>query len=306
MADVELATISNRRIDLVPTLNVSWFSVVCRIIHLAHREDVSENLRVSPNPLDHPLIFFQLTSLALPKGHVPQTVGYFPKDVPSHEPIPPSMHTPASTLLHVPVDVPTSIKRVIDGIDVHWYMTGSLPLILLLNGLSSDDTSTILNELQIPRITKSCWPVLVKSAPENHKLFDSLVPFDVPGKFNDEQPALMQLGISIGLLDHSVKESSLIITHQPRSVKGQKGQRKMPCNEVRAAIEMNPLLYRKFAFLVLLSKYDSLGMVHEPMRIQPTVQEVENLGDLVCVSARENSSASSQSKWSKWLSPHSP
>ena len=111
------------------------------------------------------------------------------------------------------------------------------------------------------------------------------MPFDVLGKFYDEQPALMELGISIGLLDRSVKESSLIITHQPRFVKGQKGQRKMPCNKIRTVIEMNPPLYRKFAFLVLLNKYDLFGMVHEPMLIQPTVQEVENLGDLICVSA---------------------
>ena len=155
---------------------------------------------------------------------------------------------------------------------------------LPLNGLSPEDTSTILNELEFPRINKGCWPLLIKSAPENYKLFDFFVPFDVLGKFYDEQPALMELGISIGLLDRSVKESSLIITQQPRFVKGQKGQRKMPSNEIRTAIEMNPLLYRKFAFLVLLNKYDLFGMVHEPMLIQLTVQEVGNLGDLICVS----------------------
>ena len=285
VADVELAPILDRRIDLVPALNFLWLSVVCPIIHLAHREGLSETIRVFPNPLDHPLIIFQLTSFPLPKGHVPQTVGYFPKDVPSHEPIPPSIHTPASTLFHVRIDVPTSIKREIDGIDMQWNITGSLPLMLLLNGLSPDDTSTILNELQIPRIIKSCWPVMIKSAPENYKLFDFFVPFDVLGKFYDEQPALMELGISIGLLDRPVKESSLIITHQLRFVKEQKGQRKIPSNEIRTAIEMNPPLYRKFAFLVLLNKYDLFGMVHEPMLIQPTVQEVEDLGDLICVSA---------------------
>ena len=278
VADVELATI------LVPALSFLWLSVVCPIIHLAHREGLSENIRVSPNPLDHPLICFQLTSFPLPKGHVPQTVGYFPKDVPSNEPIPPSIHTPASKLFHVRVDVPTSIKRERVGIDMQWDITESL-LLMLLNGLSPDDTSTILNELQIPRITKSCWQVLIKSAPENYKLFDFFVPFDVLGKFYDEQPALMELGISIGLLDRSVKESSLIITHQPRFVKGQKGQGKMPSDEIRTAIEMNTPLYRKFAFLVLLNKYELFGMVHEPMPIQPKVQEVENLGDLICVSA---------------------
>ena len=58
VADVELATILDRRIDLVPALNFLWLSVVCPIIHLAHREGLSENIQVSTNPLDHPLILF--------------------------------------------------------------------------------------------------------------------------------------------------------------------------------------------------------------------------------------------------------
>ena len=124
-----------------------------------------------------------------------------------------------------------------------------------------------------------------KFAPEDYKLFDFFVPFDVLGKFYDEQPAFMDMGISIGLLDRSVKESALIITHQPRFVKGQKGQRKMPSNEIRTAGEMKPPLYRKFAFLVSLNEYDLFGMVHNPIVRQSTVLELENVGYLICVSA---------------------
>ena len=58
VADVELATILDRRIDLVPALNFLWLSVVCPIIHLAHRVNSSELLQDSPCPLDHPLILF--------------------------------------------------------------------------------------------------------------------------------------------------------------------------------------------------------------------------------------------------------
>ena len=247
VADVELATILDPRINLVPALNFLWLSVVCPIIHLAHRVNSSEHLQDSPCPLDHPLILFQLTSFPLPKNHVPRTIGYFLKDVSVSE-HGPHIHKPASTLFHVRVDVPTTIQKDVDGVEVQWNITGSLPLMLPINGLSPDVTSTVLNELQIPRITKNCWPILVKSAPEDYKLFDVFVPFDVLGKIYDEQPALMDMGISIGLLDRSVKESALIITHRPRFVRGQKGQRKMPWNEVRTAVEMNPPLYRRFAF----------------------------------------------------------
>ena len=50
-------------------------------------------------------------------------------------------------------------------------------------------------------------------------------------------------------------------------------------------MELNPPLYRKFAFLVLVNKYDVLGMVHYHMLIQPAMQEIENLGEMICVSS---------------------
>ena len=53
-------------------------------------------------------------------------------------------------------------------------------------------------------------------------------------------------------------------------------------------MEMNPTLYRKFAFLVLLNKYDVIGMVRDPMLIQPAVQVIECLGKMICVSAHTN------------------
>ena len=198
------------------------------------------------------------------------------------------MHTPQSTLFQIRVDVPIDITREVDGVEVKWHISGSLPRMLMLNGLNPDDTSTILKELTIPRITKTFWPVIVNSAPEGYKSFDFFVPFDVLGNFYDEQPALMDMGVSIGLLDKSVKESSLFITNQPRSQKGGPRRRKPPADEVRTAIEMNPALYRKFAFLVLLNRPDVLGMVHDPMLIQPAVQEIENLGEMICVSAHTN------------------
>ena len=159
---------------------------------------------------------------------------------------------------------------------------------LMLNGLNPDDTSTVLKELTIPRITKAFWPVMVNSAPDGYKVFDFFVPFDVLGNFYDEQPALTDMGVFIGLLDRSVKESALVITHQPRYQKNGPRRRKIPSDEVRTAIELNPPLYRKFAFLVLLNKYDVLGMVPDPMLIQPAVQEIENLGEMICVSAHTN------------------
>ena len=288
VADVELATVLDRRIDLVPSMGFLWLSVVCQVINMGTRTPDSHDIHTSSSPSDPPLIIFQLTSVPLPKGHVPQTIGYFSRNVDSTQPIPPQVHTPQASLFQVRLDVPIDITREVDGVEVKWHISGSLPLMLMLNGLNPGDTSTVLKELTIPRITKSFWPVIVNSAPDGYRLFDFVVPFNVLGNFYDEQPALMDMGVSIGLLDRSVKESSIIITHQPRFQKDAARKRKFPSDEVRTAIEMNPPLFRKFAFLVLLNKYDVFGMVHDPMLIQPAVQEIENLGDMMCVSAHTN------------------
>ena len=64
------------------------------------------------------------------------------------------------------------ITRVVVGVEVKWHISGSLPLMLMLNGLNPDDTSTVLKELTIPRITKPFWPVVINSAPEGYKRFD--------------------------------------------------------------------------------------------------------------------------------------
>ena len=288
VTNVELATVLDRRIDLVPSLGFLWLSVVCQVIHMGTRAPGSDEIHTSPSPLDQPLIIFQLTSVPLPKSHVPQTIRYFPRNVDSTQPIPLQVHTPQASLFQVRLDVPVDITREVDGVEVKWHISGSLPLMLMLNGLNPDDTSTVLKQLTIPRITKSFWPVIVNSAPDGYRLFDFCVPFNVLGNFYDEQPALMDIGVSIGLLDRSVKETSIIITHQPRFQKGAARKRKFSSDEVRTAIEMNPPLFRKFAFLVLLNKYDVFGMVHDPMLIQPAVQEIENLGDMMCVSAHTN------------------
>ena len=288
MADVELATVLDRIINPVPSLGFQWLSVVCQVIHMGTRTPDSHDIHTSPSPSDQPLIIFQLTSVPLPKGHVPQTIGYFPRNVNSTKPIPPQVHTPQASLLQVRLDVPIDITREVDRAEVKCHISSSLPLMLMLNGLNPEDSSTVLKELTIPRRTKSFWPVIVNSAPDGYRLFDFFVPFNVSGNFYDEQPALMDMGVSIGLLDRSVKESSIIITHQPRFQKGAARKRKLPSDEVRTAIEMNPSLFRKFAFLVLLNKYDVFGMVHDPMLIQPAVQKIENLGDMMCVSAHTN------------------
>ena len=284
VADCEFASILDRRIDIIPALSFLYVTVVCSIVHLAYRHPDTHEIVEHPDPLDYPLILMHLSSIPLPKQHVPRTIEFYPKCMPDVVPGL-DLYVPTPSLFQLRIDIPSRVTLEVEGNEVVWDITGTLPLILLLNGLSPDDTSTVLKDIVAPKITKEFWPVVVNASPEGYKIFNFHVPIHILSRFYDEQEALAEMDVSLGLLHSSVKQNSIVISHQPRFVKNAPKKRKMPSNEVRDAVQMNSTLRKKFTFLVLLNKYDVLGMVHDPMLIQPAVQEIENFGDMIVVSA---------------------
>ena len=116
-------------------------------------------------------------------------------------------------------------------------------------------------------------------------MYDFHVPIDVLAKFYEEQLALANMDIRFGLLHSSIKEALVIVTHQPPYRKDALRRGKMPANEIHTAIEMNPHLSKKLEFAIFLNKYDLLVMVKEKILLQPTIQEIEELGDMLVISA---------------------
>ena len=252
VADAELVTLLDRRIDLIPSLPFLYLSIVCPVIHLQYRHTESRGIMDSPSPHDMPHIIFQLTSAQVPKGHVPNVLEFYPRTHSDDTRPKTPLLTPRQSLFQTRLDVPTEIIRTIDGQETKWNISGSLPLMLLINDLSPDDPSTILHNLSAPRITNAHWPVTVSSPPEGFKVYDSQVPMDGLAKFYEEQSALADMDIWFGLLHSSIKEASVIVTHQPPFRKGALQRSKMPANEIRTAIEMNPHLSKRLEFAVFL------------------------------------------------------
>ena len=165
VADAELGTLLDRRIDPIPSLPSLYLSIVCPVMHLAYRHTESRGIMDSPSPHDMPLIIFQLTWAVIPKGHVPNVVDFNPRTHSDDTRPKTPLFTPTQSLFQIRLDVPTEIIRTIDGQETNWNISGSLPLMLLINGLSPDDLSTILHNLSAPSITKAHWPVAVSSPP---------------------------------------------------------------------------------------------------------------------------------------------
>ena len=274
VADPEPVTILDRRNDLIPSLPYLNLSVVCPVIHLAIRAAVTRLIEDLPIPNDDPLIRFQLTSKPLAKDHVSKVVEYYPR---AQEPaISVQGHTrtfctPTSTNFQIPLDVPQDIVRDVEGTETRWNISGTVPLILLINASSPDDGSTVFHNLTVPRITKHHWPVTASSAPAGYKVFDFHVPRDIMARFYEEEEALADMRVSFALLHSSITSCSIIVTHYPPFKPGAQRKKKMPANEIEDAIDMNPHLRNKFEFITFFNKYDTFCMVNDEILLQPEI-----------------------------------
>ena len=77
------------------------------------------------------------------------------------------------------------------GNTIEWDITGTLPL-LMLNGLSPDDTSTVLKDITVPKIAREYWPVVVNASPEGVCIFDFHIPILTLSRFYDEKKFLQR------------------------------------------------------------------------------------------------------------------
>ena len=213
VADSSVATLLDRRIDLIPALSFVYLTVVCPIIHLASRDSTTNTIVENVSPLDQPLILMHLTFNQLPKKHHAETVDFFPRLTPTETGD--KVYEPHPSLFQLRIDVPNKVVLDVEGTEVVWDITGTLPLMLMLNDLGPDDTSTVLRDMMIQRITKDHWPIPVNPSPDTHKIFCFDVPLDVLSRFYEDQDALGEMRVSMGLLHESVKDNALVITHQP-------------------------------------------------------------------------------------------
>ena len=217
----------DQQIDLIPTVSTLHLSVVCPIILLAARDSASNTIQENASSLDHHFIILQLTSAMIPKNHMAKTVEFFPRQACNIAPND-SAYQPQPSVLQLWPDIPSMVSLEVEGTETVWNITGRVPLMLLLNGSNPDDTATCLKDMTAPRLTKKFSPVPVTSSPEGYKKFDSHVPIDVLSRFYEEQDTLAGLQVSLSLLHESVKDSALVMTHQPRYQKGATEKNEMP------------------------------------------------------------------------------
>ena len=112
--------------------------------------------------------------------------------------------------------------------------------------------------------------------------------------FYEEKDGLADMGVSFALLHSCIKSCSIIVTYQPPFTPGAQRKKKMPANEIRDAVDMNPHLRQKFELISFLNKYDTFCMVTDKILLQPAIQEIKDLGDVLVISTITH-----QSLWAK-------
>ena len=85
---------------------------------------------------------------------------------------------------------------------------------MMLNGLSPDDTSMCSKDIIAPRITKEYWPIPVSSCPKGFKVFNFQMSLEVLSRFYEERDTLVDVQISLALLHKSVNGNSMVIADE--------------------------------------------------------------------------------------------
>ena len=96
-----------------------------------------------------------------------------------------------------------------------WDVMDNVPLMLLLNGLLLDDTSTLLKDMVTPKIAKGYWLVVVNTSRAGYRILDFHALVHILSPCHDEQEALAEWDVPVGLLHRCVKPNSVVISSTP-------------------------------------------------------------------------------------------
>ena len=69
-----------------------------------------------------------------------------------------TVYEPHPSLFQLRIDVPNKVVLDVEGTEVVWDITGTLPLMLMLNGLGPDDASTVLRDIVFRGSPKTIGP----------------------------------------------------------------------------------------------------------------------------------------------------
>lgn len=182
----------------------------------------------------------------------------------------PNFPPPTAHAVHVRMDAPLEVAASV------------MDVIKLMNGYPTDTPSTVLQHVDTPKkFPLDHLPALLRyGLPASHAVADFFASPEEWALLKEGQEGYREMGLAVGLV---YTEGAVLIAHMAGP-----GKKRKESPDVRTSLEILPHVCKAFASLVLWSKYDVLGTLHDGVDAKSLAGDVWDHDRLTVTDLRSN------------------
>ena len=176
-----------------------------------------------------------------------------------------------------------------------------MDLLRRLNHLNPEDGSTILASLAAPRYPITYRPLLVTPCPTGYTVFDWHVPLSILECLRQDEPELLEDRINWSLIGQG--DRTVILSHFPAWIKGEKRPQKYEASVVRDTLIADRHTMSKFQSVAFINKYNILAQMAHGVNRSILAASLKSLDGIRIVDPSTNSAVPTSGKVSVVFPP---
>ena len=161
-----------------------------------------------------------------------------------------------------------------------------LRILMVLNGMDPNDTSTNLRNASGLAYPPDFIPITRKASPATHTIADYHVPPFIVERLSENSRNLTEYGVDWAILNEPLG-GSFTVNHQPRKFQPGKPTKKRPSPEVRDSLLVVPAIAGLLDSVILLNKWDVWIRPHAGVDVALLAAQLQNLDDLAITDAAQ-------------------
>lgn len=195
--------------------------------------------------------------------------------------------------------VPPSLQLAAEDSAVHVILNANTPpvggqnqqltglrLLMLLNHMGSEETSTNFRNALALRYPADFVPLIQRASPPGYTIAHYHVPCSIVEKLQEDKDELKEVGVEWGVMAEPLA-GSLIINHSPRKFNAGGKPSKHPSPEVRDCLLAIPTIARLLECTLLLNKWDVWVRPCPGVAVDLLAAQLRNLDDLLITDATQ-------------------
>jgi len=157
-------------------------------------------------------------------------------------------------------------------------LTG-LRLLMLMNGMSPDDSSTNFRNCSSYRYPPEYIPLIQRACPEGFVIAHYAVPASIVAQLEEDTQDLTDLGIEWGVISEPLA-GSILVTHSPNRLAGGGRPARDASPQVRDSMLLTPSVQRLLECTLLWSKWDVWARPRAGVALDVLAAQLRNLDNL--------------------------